>query len=308
MAGGLPWVAVGTVAEADVDTVPDTVLARVPLRGGIDRRPGLCARAVVRRVAAMTAVDDVKAEIDAVADPETGRFLQGFFKTGPGQYGEGDRFVGVRVPVLRRIAKGYTDLSPGDLRDLLDSAMHEHRLIALVILVGQWKASAAGRGDDGGVEVRHGRRAELHRFYLDTLRAGRVNNWDLIDASAEYLIGEYLLGEGADPRKSPLLDELAAAPSQWERRAAVLATFAFIKSGDPMPTLALAGRLLGDPEPLMHKAVGWMLREVGKRVSRDDLLGFLDANAGGMPRTMLSYATEHLAPDQRAAYRAVPRR
>ncbi|WP_198295490.1 DNA alkylation repair protein [Diaminobutyricimonas sp. LJ205] len=148
-------------------------------------------------------------------------------------------------------------------------------------------------------------RAALHAAYLDAVRAGRVNNWDLVDCSAEYLVGEYLAGESQAGRSLVLLDDLAASESLWERRVAVLATFAFIKQGDAAPTLHLAERLLADREDLIHKAVGWMLREVGKRVDRATLTGFLDAQAARMPRTMLSYATEHLDPAERAHYRAL---
>lgn len=127
-----------------------------------------------------------------------------------------------------------------------------------------------------------------------------MNNWDLVDSSAEFVLGEFLFDR---PRE--LLDDLAASPVLWERRVAVLATFAFLKKGDASTTLALAERLLDDSEDLMHKAVGWMLRETGKRVDRSLLLGFLDAHAAQMPRTMLSYAVEHLEPELRSHYRSL---
>jgi 3-methyladenine DNA glycosylase AlkD len=146
-----------------------------------------------------------------------------------------------------------------------------------------------------------GARLLLHAAYVEAVRGGRVNNWDLVDASAEYLVGEFLRDAGRDD--DPLLDDLAASASLWQRRVAVLATFAFIKAGDGGPILRLAPRLLDDREDLMHKAVGWMLRELGKRVDRRALTGFLDEYAARMPRTMLSYATEHLSPGDRAAYR-----
>jgi 3-methyladenine DNA glycosylase AlkD len=157
-------------------------------------------------------------------------------------------------------------------------------LAAVLLLV------AAYRGDPADVVDR----------YLAAVRRGRVNNWDLVDASSEFIVGPWLL----DRDRSPLF-ELAASDSLWERRVAVLATFEFLKHADASTTLELAEKLLGDREDLMHKAVGWMLRETGKRVSRETLLGFLDAHAAAMPRTMLAYATEHLTPDERARYRAM---
>src|SRR4029453_6823491 len=162
---------------------------------------------------------------------------------------------------------------------------------ALLVMVRQFQAASRARTRDDEA------RLELHETYLDAVQAGRVNNWDLVDSSAEFLVGEFLRegGRGDDP----LLDGLAASASLWERRVAVLATFAFIKSGDAGPMLRLAPRLLDDREDLIHKAVGWMLREVGKRVDRGVLTRFLDEYAGQMPRTMLSYATEHLTPDER---------
>ena len=158
--------------------------------------------------------------------------------------------------------------------------------VGLAILVGQYS----------------GAQAETTELYVELVRAGRVNNWDLVDASSEFILGPWLLG-GDHPRDRGLLRELAASDSLWERRVAVLATFDFLKHGDDSTTLELAEMLLGDREDLMQKAVGWMLRETGKRVSRQALTGFLDRHAAAMPRTMLSYATEHLDPEDRARYR-----
>jgi 3-methyladenine DNA glycosylase AlkD len=243
-----------------------------------------------------TAVELVAA-IDAAGDPQDAAFLQRFFKTGPGEYGEGDVFVGVRVPATRAIVKRFERMPLAEASALLESPVHEHRLAALLVMVRQFEAASRPRTRDEDA------RLALHAAYLDAVRAGRVNNWDLVDSSAEFLVGEFLreAGRGDDP----LLDGLAASASLWERRVAVLATFAFIKAGDAGPILRLAPRLLDDREDLMHKAVGWMLREVGKRVDRGALTGFLDEHAPRMPRTMLSYATEHLTPDERAAFRAM---
>ena len=241
--------------------------------------------------------DAVMAALAAVADPADAVFLQRFFKTGPGEYGEGDVFLGVRVPQTRAVAKRFAGLQLPEVRALLDSPVHEHRLAGLIVLNAAFaRASGARTRDDA-------ERERLAAFYLRAVRDGRVNNWDLVDASAEYVLGEFLLD-----RPRGLLDELAASPVLWERRVAVLSTFAFLKAGDASTTLELAARLLDDPEDLMHKAIGWMLRETGKRFDRALLTGFLDEYAGRMPRTMLAYATEHLDAETRAAYRAAPRR
>lgn len=228
--------------------------------------------------------EDVREALAAAADPADAEFLQRFFKTGPGQYGEGDVFIGVRVPATRAVVRRFRGLDLDQIDVLLDSAVHEHRLAGALLLVAHYTKEPDTAFDR----------------YLAAVRRGRINNWDLVDSSAEFIVGEHLYD-----RDRSLLDRLAASGSLWERRVAVLATFQFIKKGDPSTTFALAERLLGDREDLMHKAVGWMLREVGKRVSRDQLLGFLDAHAPAMPRTMLSYATEHLEPSERAKYRAM---
>ncbi|KRC47159.1 DNA alkylation repair protein [Leifsonia sp. Root227] len=236
---------------------------------------------------------EVRDALAEVADPEDAVFLQRFFKTGHGQYGEGDVFIGVRVPQTRAVAKRFGGMPLDQLRELLDSEVHEHRLAALIILNRDFELASRPRALD------EARREEIASFYLDAVRRGRVNNWDLVDASAEFVLGEYLVDRPRD-----LLFELAASEVLWERRVAVLSSFAFIKHGDASTTLELAALLLEDREDLMHKAVGWMLREVGKRVDRDALLAFLDEHAAEMPRTMLSYATEHLGAEQRADYRA----
>lgn len=227
---------------------------------------------------------DVRAALAEVADPARAAHSARFFKTGPGQYGEGDVFLGATVPQVRAVVKRFRRLGFDEIDALLDDPEHEHRLAGVLLL------AEASRRDPARAAER----------YLAAVRRGRVNNWDLVDASAEHVLGGWL----ADRDRS-LLDELAASPSLWERRVAVLTTFHFIKRGDASTTLALAERLLGDRDDLMHKAVGWMLREVGKRVSRDELRRFLDAHAARMPRTMLSYATEHLPAEERAAYRAL---
>ena len=224
----------------------------------------------------------------AASDPADAKNLQRFFKTGKGEYGAGDKFIGVRVPATRAIAKNFADLSPGDLNDLLDSEFHEHRFAALVIMVGQYR-----RASDPAEQER------LFDFYLAAMRRGRINNWDLVDCSAEFIVGEYLYEK---PRE--LLPRLARSGIVWERRIAVLSTFAFIKHGDASTTLELAASLLNDKHDLIQKAVGWMLREVGKRVDRDLLVQFLREHAAQMPRVMLAYATEHLSQAERVYFRS----
>jgi len=227
---------------------------------------------------------DVRAALAELADPLRATGAARYFKTGAGQYGEGDVFIGVTVPQVRAVVRRFRGLPLDEIDRLLDDAEHEHRLAAVLLLVAAYRGSPA----------------EVVERYLAAVHRVRVNNWDLVDLSSEYILGPWLLD-----RDRALLRELAASDSLWERRVAVLATFEFIKHGDASTTLELAERLLADREDLMQKAVGWMLREAGKRVSRDTLTGFLDAHAAAMPRTMLSYATEHLDPADRARYRAM---
>ena len=212
--------------------------------------------------------------------------LQWFFKTGPGEYGEGDVFAGVRVPVLRRMAREFAVADEEALRELLLSEVHEDRLLSLLILVRQFE-----RG--GALE-----RRRVYRFYCRHM--ARINNWDLVDLSAPGIVGAYLVDRSRQP-----LYLWCRSPRLWRRRIAVLATFAFIRRGEYADTFELAGRLLGDPEDLMHKATGWMLREIGKR-DKAALEGFLARHAGVMPRTMLRYAIERFPEAERRAYLEKP--
>lgn len=231
----------------------------------------------------MTA-QDVRRALGECANAADARALARYFKTGPGEYGEGDVFIGVRVPALRTVVRRFRGLGWDEIAALLDDVVHEHRAAAVFLLVQAYPSEPEAVVDR----------------YLAAVRRGRVNNWDLVDASSSFILGPWLFD-----RDRALLFELAASTSLWERRVAVLATAEFIKRGDPSTTFDLARLLLDDREALMHKAVGWMLREVGKRVSREALTDFLDAHAAAMPRTMLSYATEHLLPEERARYRAL---
>ncbi|MDO3649811.1 DNA alkylation repair protein [Nocardia mangyaensis] len=236
----------------------------------------------------------VREALAELANPEDARNLQRFFKTAPGEYGEGDVFLGVRVPASRHVAKRFATLPLEQIDELLDSPVHEERLTALFVLNLRFAAASKPRTRDDSA------RAEMVALYLAAVRRGRVNNWDLVDASAEHIIGPWLLD-----KDRALLFQLAQRDSLWERRVALLSTFAFIKAGEASTTLELAEILLADRRDLIQKALGWMLREVGKRVDRAVLTGFLDIHAPEMGRTALSYATEHLAPEQRAAYRAL---
>ncbi len=242
----------------------------------------------------MTSAADVEDALSAASDPADAVNLQRFFKTGPGEYGEGDVFIGVRVPATRKVVKQFSDLPLADIDQLLDSEVHEHRLAGLLILNSQFSRAAKPRTLDEAAQHR------IVELYLAAVRRGRVNNWDLVDASAENILGPWLFDH---PRG--LLFELAAGDDLWERRVALLSTFEFIKRGDPSTTFALGELLLTDRRDLIQKALGWMLREVGKRVDRAQLVDFLDRNAAGMGRTALSYATEHLEPGERARLRAL---
>jgi len=229
----------------------------------------------------MTASEIVE-RLQAMGDPERARVSQSFFKTGPGEYGEGDVFAGLTVPQVRALAKELSVLKSGETAKLLHSPVHEARLLALLILI-----QAYAKGDE--VE-----RETLYRFYLKNTRW--INNWDLVDVSAEHLVGAHLW-----TRDRSVLDELATSTLLWERRIAILATFHFIRRGAFADTLRLAERLVVDREDLMHKAVGWMLREVGKR----DLAAeeaFLKKHARTMPRTMLRYAIERFPEERRQHY------
>jgi len=228
------------------------------------------------------AVAAIENELRGLGDPEVAAFLARFFKTGPGEYGEGDRFLGIRVPVLRKLARKHQSLDLSDCHELLVSPYHEARLLALLLLV-----LAYDRGDEE-------RRAAIYRLYLDHL--AYVNNWDLVDCSAEHIVGRHL--ENAD---KTILSELARSRSVWERRIAIMATFRYVKAGSFEETLRLADVLLSDPHDLIHKAVGWMLREVGKR-DRGVAEAFLRPRYRRMPRTMLRYAIEKYPEALRQQY------
>ena len=227
---------------------------------------------------------ELRRRLREFASASDAQFLQRFFKTGPGEYGEGDRFIGVRVPVLRRLAREFRGLALADARKLLHRPVHEERLLALLILV-----DAYDRGDES-------ERAAIFQLYLAD--AACVDNWDLVDSSAPGIVGRHL---ETHPRQ--VLFELAGSSDLWKRRIAVLATFHFIRRNEFAETLRLAKRLLRDRQDLIHKAAGWMLREAGKR-DVAVLRGFLEQHAARMPRTMLRYAIEKLPGAERRQWLA----
>ncbi len=229
-------------------------------------------------------VSEIRDAILREKDPEKGVFLQRFFKTGKGQYGEGDIFYGLTVPTSRKIAKHFNDLSLEDIELLLTSKVHEERLIALLILVEQFKKS-----DDKDAKI-------IYDFYLAHTKY--INNWDLVDLSADKIVGEYL-----KTRDRAILLKLAKSDLIWEKRISMIATFQFIKDlKEYKDTFAVANILLLDKQDLIQKAVGWMLREVGKRVSQEIEEDFLLSRYKKMPRTMLRYSIEHFSPERRKQY------
>lgn len=228
---------------------------------------------------------DVQNDLNEHENPADAAFLQRFFKTGPGEYGEGDVLIGLRVPKVREIAKKYRDLSVGELEKLLDSPIHEHRLCAVIIMAEQMKRALR-------------RDPELARdlYELYVRRTDRLNNWDIVDVSCRDVVGGYLQDRSREP-----LYELARSKVLWERRIAMVSTWQFIRVGDLDDTFKIAELLLDDQEDLMHKAVGWMLREAGKK-DEARLKAFLDSYAAVMPRTMLRYSLERLHPEDKAHF------
>lgn len=224
----------------------------------------------------------LKKELKRNANPSKARILQGFFKTGPGEYGEGDVFLGIVVPLQRKIAQKYLNLTFAEVENLLASNIHEHRFIALVILVQQYK-----KGDARQKE-------KIARFFLKNRK--HVNNWDLVDTATPHILGDYLL-----ERDKSILYFLSRSRYVWDRRISILATFCFINKGRFEDTLALAEILLRDSHDLIQKAVGWALREVGKR-SRKTEENFLQKHYRVMPRTMLRYAIERFSKKKREFY------
>lgn len=227
-------------------------------------------------------VESIQQELSSLGDARLASFQQGFFKTNEGGYGAGDLFRGIRVPRLRELSRKHRNTSPVEAEQLLGSPYHEDRLLALLILVHRYP-----RSDE---RVKN----EIYKSYLKNTRF--INNWDLVDASAPHIVGRHL-----HQRSRATLYKLACSGGLWERRIAVMATAHFIKHGDFDDTLKIARMLLDDREDLVHKAVGWMLREIGKRDSAIEE-DFLEAHYKRMPRVMLRYAIEKFPPSERRRY------
>ena len=219
-------------------------------------------------------------ELQALSDAEKREIFPKFFKAGKGEYGEGDRFLGVTVPNIRAIAKLHKDISIEEIRELLQAEWHEVRLCALIIMVEKSKKKDEAL------------RKELFNLYLSQTK--RINNWDLVDLSCRFIIGEYLLDKSRN-----ILYQLAQSPLLWDNRIAIVSTYAFIRKGQLEDTYALSDLMMQHSHDLMHKAIGWMLREAGKRDS-ERLYDYVMSHRADMPRTMLRYAIEKFSPKERA--------
>lgn len=223
-------------------------------------------------------------EIKSKKDNIRVQILSRFFKTGHGQYGEGDVFLGLTVPMCRKIAKKYEGLSLKEIGSLLSNEIHEVRLIALFILIAKYQKS-----------IEKDKKAIID-FYLKNTKY--INNWDLVDLSAYKILGDYLLKK----KDKNILLKLAKSKNLWEQRISIISTFAFIKQGDSKWTFKISNMLINHKHDLIHKATGWMLREVGKRVSIKELCEFLESNIKNMPRTMLRYSIEKFPKEIRLEY------
>ena len=219
-------------------------------------------------------------KLQALSDAEKREIFPKFFKAGKGEYGEGDRFLGVTVPNIRAIAKQYKNISLNEIRELMQSEWHEVRLCALLIMVEKSKKKDEAL------------RQQLFDLYLS--QTDRINNWDLVDLSCRFIVGEYLLDKSRD-----ILYQLAHSPLLWDNRIAIVSTYAFIRKGQLEDTYALSDLMMQHPHDLMHKAIGWMLREAGKRDS-ERLYDYVMSHRADMPRTMLRYAIEKFSPTERS--------
>ena len=229
-------------------------------------------------------LDNLKKELQDLADPERAKSSQRYFKTGVGEYAEGDIFIGLTNPLLRTIAKKYPGLNYQEIQELLSSKIHEYRFAALLILVHKYKKAKKDRFE----------KRKIYEFYMKNTR--NIKNWDLVDCSAPHIVGDFLQSEGTE-----ILKSLAKSENLWERRIAILSTFPFIKKNQFGETLAISEMLIDDEHDLIHKAVGWALREVGKK-NINVLELFLMPRYKTMPRTMLRYAIEKFPEEKRQDY------
>lgn len=227
----------------------------------------------------MKILGEIKKELQKLADPKRAESSLWFFKTGKGEYGEGDKFLGISCPNMRKVAKHFAHLPISEIKQMLASSYHEFRQVGLFILVNQFQ-----KGD-------REKQKEIYNFYLS--QTNRINNWDLVDLSAHKIVGAYL-----DDKDRKILYKLARSKILWEKRIAIVATFYFIAQNDLSDTYQIAKLLLGDPHDLIHKAVGWALRETGKK-DKPRLVKFLNTHHRHMPRTTLRYAIEKFPERER---------
>jgi 3-methyladenine DNA glycosylase AlkD len=227
-------------------------------------------------------LSELKAELELAKDPEKAGIHSRFFKTGKGEYGEGSIFLGIKVPILREIAKRYFDLNFNELQELLNDKIHTYRFVALVILVEEYKK--------GNKE----KKKEIYDFYLKNFK--NINNWDLVDVSCPQIVGDYLINKDRS-----ILYDFANSDHLWTKRIAIISTFAFIRNNQLDDTINISEILLNDDHDLIHKACGWMLREVGKR-DQKVLEKFLDKHVKEIPRTMLRYSIEKFEEEKRKYY------
>ena len=233
----------------------------------------------------MTDLQDIKQTLQTLADKETAEHSQRFFKTGKGEYGEGDIFLGIRVPALRKVANQYKHLPLNNILSLLKSKFHEQRLLAIIMLVNQYKKSSASDAE------------KIFTLYINNTKY--INNWDLVDISAPHIVGAHLYKKNRE-----LLYDFAKSADLWKKRIAIMATFYFIRNNEFSDSIKISEFLLNDTHDLIHKAVGWMLREIGNRNRQFEQI-FLDKYAANMPRTMLRYALEKFPVLKRQHYMAL---
>ncbi len=227
-------------------------------------------------------MNPVKTDLNKMKNKSKAKLVSRFFKTGKGEYGEGDIFLGITVPAQRNVAKRHLNASFENIKELLDSEAHEHRLTALLILVGKYNGSDPAQ------------KKKIVDFYLENI--ARVNSWDLVDLSADKILGDYIYG-----KDKKILHDLAKSKNMWERRISIVSTFAFIRRNDFKSTLEIAETFLRDEQDLIHKSSGWMLREIGKR-NQEIEEKFLLKHYKQMPRTMLRYAIERFSKNKRKFY------